>query len=88
MKKFIFRQEQMISTSKRHAEHPFAGQNTQRKLISLQLAQNKSFECKSTVGIFYLGKPLSVVVRLIKEPEHGLRLTQPHFEEITFLSAR
>ena len=26
----------MILTSKRHAEHPFAGQNTQKKTIQLQ----------------------------------------------------
>ena len=29
MKKLVCKQKQMILTSKRHAEHPFTGQNTQ-----------------------------------------------------------
>ena len=33
-KKLVFMQKQMISTSKRPAEHPFAGQNTQALEVS------------------------------------------------------
>ena len=34
-KKNVFTQKEIISTSKRHAEHPFAGRNTQHLNIFL-----------------------------------------------------
>ena len=33
MKKLVLTQKQMISTSKQHVEHPFAGQNTRHMLV-------------------------------------------------------
>ena len=54
MKKLVFMQKQKISTNKRHAEHPFAGRNTQH----LRIHENCSI-----FGVVH-PKPCSLLLQL------------------------
>ena len=74
-KKLVFTQKQTISTSQRHAEHPFTGQNTQHIGATFPRTyyhQNKHF--------FATAKLLEAI--------HRVRFLQKHVTQLPFITSR
>ena len=55
MKKLVLLQKQMISTSERHVEHPFAGRNTQHiELVFKVINYKKNKTVQAHIALFSL----------------------------------